>query len=84
MSTKLTGTITRKDDHTTVVKVGRTIKHPIYRKSFTISKKFHAKNPDNLGQVGDTATIVETRPVSKLIHFKVVSVVANNKIKAEL
>jgi small subunit ribosomal protein S17 len=84
MSTKLTGTIIKQNEHSTVVQVCRTIKHPIYRKSFRVSKKHHAANPDHLGQVGDTATIVETRPMSKLIHFKVTSVIANHKTKAEL
>ena len=84
MSTKLTGTIVKENEHFIVVQIDRTVKHPIYRKSFTVSKKHHAANPDKLGQVGDTATIIETRPISKLIHFKVVSVVANHKNKAEL
>ena len=53
-------------DKTAVVKVEERKKHPLYGKMITQSKKFHAHDENNTAGVGDTVTIMETRPLSKL------------------
>ena len=56
---------------TATVAVSRFVKHPKYKKYLKISKKYKAH--DEAGhKVGDMVTIVETRPISKDKHFKVV------------
>ncbi|MCA9352277.1 30S ribosomal protein S17 [Patescibacteria group bacterium] len=59
-------------DKTVVVEVGRFVKHPKYKKFYTISKKYHAHDERNQYKVGDVVEIVETRPISKKKSFTVV------------
>ena len=56
---------------TAVVKVDRYVKNAKYKKYFVRSKKYLAHDPGNAAQVGDTVTIVATRPISKLKSFKI-------------
>lgn len=59
---------------TAVVKVQRTAKHPLYKKQIKKTTKFKAH--DELGvKVGQKVKIVETKPISKDVHFKVTEVV---------
>ena len=70
-----TGTVVKtamKD--TATVRVDRYVKNVKYKKYFVRSKKFLAHDPGNSAKVGDTVTIVATRPLSKLKRFKVASV----------
>ena len=64
--------ISNKMVKTAVVEVKRQKIHPLYRKRLTIKKKYHVH--DEIGvKVGDWVKFVETRPISKLKHFVVVS-----------
>jgi small subunit ribosomal protein S17 len=66
-------------DKTCVVKVSDRKRHPLYGKMMTHSTKFHAHDENNECQVGDTVTIMETRPVSKLKHWRLVEIVEKAK-----
>ena len=78
MSTKankktLRGTVVSdKMDKTVVVEVGRFVKHPKYKKFYTISKKYHAHDENNQYKIGDEVEIVEVNPISKKKSFAVV------------
>lgn len=63
--------ISTKMDKTAIVSVQRFIKHEKYKKYLKISKKFKAHDEDNSAVVGTEVTIVETRPMSKDKHFKI-------------
>lgn len=54
---------------TATVQVDRYVKNAKYKKYFVRSKKFLAHNPGNTAKVGDTVTIVASRPISKLKSF---------------
>lgn len=54
---------------TATVRVDRYVKNAKYKKFMVRSKKFLAHNPGNAAQVGDTVTIVATRPISKTKSF---------------
>ncbi len=56
---------------TATVRVNRYVKNAKYKKYFVRSKKYLAHDPGNTAQVGDTVTIVATRPVSKLKRFAI-------------
>lgn len=56
---------------TATVRVDRYVKHPKYKKYFVRSKKYLAHDPDNTAKVGDTVTIVATRPLSKMKRFAI-------------
>ncbi len=59
-------------DKTVVVEVGRFVKHPKYKKFYTVSKKYHAHDEKNQYKIGDVIEIVETKPISKKKSFVVV------------
>lgn len=59
-------------DKTVVVEVGRFVKHPKYKKFYTISKKYHAHDEKNQYKIGDVVEIIETRPISKKKSFIVI------------
>ena len=70
----LSGTICKATSKkTVVVEVERTFKHPIYKKYIKRSKKYHAHDETDALRVGDKVMIEETRPISKLKTWKVVS-----------
>ncbi|MDP4128141.1 MAG: 30S ribosomal protein S17 [Bacillota bacterium] len=57
--------VSDKMDKTVVVSVEITERHPIYKKTFTSTKKYKAHDENNEARVGDTVTIMETRHLSK-------------------
>ena len=70
----LRGTICKATNKkTVVVEVERTFKHPMYKKYIKRSKKYHAHDETDSLRVGDKVMIEETRPISKLKTWKVVS-----------
>ena len=72
--TVLAGVVTSAAmDKTVVVKVTRFVKHPKYQKFQTLTKKYKAHDEGNTAKVGDKVEIVETRPISKDKHFKLVT-----------
>jgi len=56
---------------TATVRVDRYVKNAKYKKYFVRSKKYLAHDPGNTVKVGDTVTIVATRPISKLKRFAI-------------
>jgi len=66
-------------EKTCVVKVEERKKHPMYGKMITQSKKFHAHDENNEAGVGDTVEIMETRPLSKLKHWRLLNIVEKAK-----
>ena len=69
----LTGQIVSdKTDKTVVVKVERRVKHPLYGKIITRSKKYHAHDEGNEYREGETVRIEECAPLSKLKSWRVI------------
>ncbi len=63
----LTGTVVSSNaNKTIVVKVTRRVKHKLYKKIISLSKKYHAHDENNNYKTGDSVRIVETKPISKL------------------
>jgi len=62
----LSGKVTsNKSNKTITVLVERKIKHPLYGKYVTRSKKYHAHDESNYYTIGDHVVIEECRPISK-------------------
>ncbi|MBI2415708.1 MAG: 30S ribosomal protein S17 [Candidatus Kerfeldbacteria bacterium] len=59
-------------DKTIVVKVSRVRTHPMYKKRFTVTKKFKVHDEKNQFKVGDTVEFVECRPISKDKKWRVI------------
>ncbi|HCD17216.1 MAG: 30S ribosomal protein S17 [Rhizobiales bacterium TMED83] len=70
----LQGTVVSdKGDKTVVVNVERRFTDPVMKKTVRKSKRYHAHDETNDIKVGETVTIRECRPVSKLKSWEVVS-----------
>ena len=67
--------VSDKADKTITVKVETYKMNPIYKKRVKYSKKYAAHDEKNVAGVGDTVRIVETRPLSKTKHFRLVEVI---------
>ena len=71
--------VSAANDKTIVVSVAERKLHPVYKKMMTTTKKFHAHDENNEAGVGDTVTIMETRPLSKMKRWRLVEI--NEKAK---
>jgi small subunit ribosomal protein S17 len=60
----------KKTDKTIVVTEHVRLTHPLYRKQYTVTKRFMAHDENNEAQEGDKVVIIETRPISARKHFK--------------
>lgn len=70
----LSGTVVSSNtDKTIVVKVTRRVKHKLYKKIISLSKKYHAHDEDNTFKVGDNVKIIESKPISKLKSWVVMN-----------
>ena len=71
-----TGTVVSdKMEKTIVVSVDTFGVHPIYKKRVKKSSKFHVHDENNTAKVGDVVRFMETRPLSKTVHYVLVEVV---------
>lgn len=57
---------------TVVVSVTHEFRHPLYKKTVKRMHRFSVHNEGKQLAIGDQVTIVETRPISKRKHFKIV------------
>lgn len=64
--------VSDKMKDTVVVLVENYKKHPKYQKFIKRSKKFKAHDAGNTAKVGDKVQIVETKPISKDKHFRLI------------
>ena len=63
--------VSDKGDKTVVVKVERTLLHPLLKKPVRRSKRYHAHDETNAYKTGDIARIIECAPKSKLKTWEV-------------
>lgn len=72
----ITGVVTSdKMDKTIVVAVNEKKNHPLYGKGSKFTRKFKAHDENNDAHIGDTVEIMETRTLSKEVHFRLVRVI---------
>lgn len=82
MAKMITGIVSsKKTDKTIVVTERVRLSHPLYRKQYTVTKKFMAHDENNEAQEGDKVVIVETRPISSRKHFKLDRVLEKAGVK---
>ena len=88
MAKTFVGTVSSAaSDKTIVVTVNSSKTHPIYRKQYTVSKKFMAHDEKNEAKVGDRVSIEETRPLSARKRFalkKILEKAAVQHVEAEV
>jgi len=65
MAKVLVGTVTSDKPNKTIIVTIRARKtHPLYRKQYTVSRKFAAHDETNQAKLGDKVSIIESRPLS--------------------
>lgn len=68
--------VSTKMQNSIVVEVERVNVHPIYKKRYTVKKKFYAHDAEGIAEEGQTVKIQETRPISKLKRWKLIEIMA--------
>lgn len=71
--------VSNKMEKTIVVAVRWKEKHPIYGKFVNKTRKFHAHDENNECGIGDTVRIMETRPLSKTVRWRLTQIVERAK-----
>ncbi|HYA21379.1 MAG TPA: 30S ribosomal protein S17 [Burkholderiales bacterium] len=72
--------VSDKMDKTVTVLVERKVRHPLYGKIITRSKKYHAHDDKNEFHEGDVVLIEECRPVSKTKTWRVSKLIEKARI----
>lgn len=76
MALVLTGIVSSdKADKTITVTVTSRQTHPLYKKQYSVSRKYMAHDPKNEAHLGDKVTIKEVRPISKNKSWTLVEIV---------
>lgn len=74
MSRTLTGTVVNNAmDKTVKVAVKRSVRHPLYKKQYVVTKTYLAHDQDNTCEIGQMVTLSESNPISKRKRWTVVS-----------
>ena len=63
----------------TVVAIKTKVRHPLYGKMVNRTRKFKAHDENNECGIGDTVKIMETRPLSKDKHWRLVEIIEKAK-----
>lgn len=67
--------VSDKGDKTIIVAIERLVQHRLYKRIVRRTKKLYAHDEQNDAHVGDTVEVMETRPLSKTKHWRLVRVV---------
>ena len=71
--------VSDKMDKTIVVAISERVKHPLYKKIVSRTKKFKAHDEHNECGIGDKVLIAETRPLSKDKCWRLVEIIEKAK-----
>ena len=71
--------VSNKMDKTIVVAIENRVKHPLYKKVVKSTYKLKAHDENNECNIGDTAEVMETRPLSKDKRWRLVEIVERAK-----
>ena len=66
--------LSKSGDKSIVVQSERRRVHPEYGKVVRVFKKYHAHDERNEAKVGDQVEIAECRPLSRLKHWRLVTI----------
>jgi small subunit ribosomal protein S17 len=82
MAKMIIGTVaSKKTDKTIVVQEHVRMTHPLYRKQYTVTKRFMAHDENNEAQEGDKVAIIECRPLSARKRFTLDRVIEKGGVR---
>ena len=67
--------VSARMEKSAVVKVQRTIQHPLYKRTMKQTKKYKIHEEANVCQVGDRIKLIECKPISKDKCWRLLEVV---------
>lgn len=71
--------VSDKMDKTVVVEIRTRVRHPLYGKIMNRTTKLKAHDEKNECGVGDRVLVMETRPLSREKHWRVVEIIEKAK-----
>ena len=71
--------VSDKMDKTIVVAIQDNVRHPKYGKIIKRTVKIHAHDAENACGIGDTVSVMETRPLSATKRWRLVEIVEKAK-----
>ena len=71
--------VSDKMNKTVVVAISRVVRHPFYQKVMRRVTTLKAHDEKNECKVGDRVRLIETRPISKEKHWRVVQIVERGR-----
>ncbi len=77
--TRVGKVVSDKMDKTVVVAIHDNVRHPLYKKIVKRTIKFKAHDEQNACGIGDKVLVMETRPLSKDKHWRVVEIIEKAK-----
>ena len=77
--TRVGTVVSDKMDKTIVVEIKERVRHPLYGKIMNRTSKLKAHDENNDCGIGDTVRVMETRPLSKEKHWRLVEIVEKAK-----
>ena len=77
--TRIGVVVSDKMDKTIVVAIRTRVKHPLYGKIMNRTNNVKAHDEENQCGIGDTVKIMETRPLSKDKHWRLVEIIEKAK-----
>lgn len=77
--TRTGSVVSDKMDKTVVVAIKDSVKHPLYKKIIKRTIKLKAHDEKNECGIGDKVEVMETRPLSKDKHWRVINIIEKAK-----
>lgn len=71
--------VSDKMDKTIVVRIDRTMKHPLYERIVRSYSKLYAHDETNEAKAGDIVRVMETRPLSVTKRWRLIEIVEKAK-----
>ena len=71
--------VSDKMDTTAVVAILDNVKHPVYGKVVKRTVKIHVRDEKNECGIGDKVSVMETRPLSKTVRWRLVEIIEKAK-----
>ncbi|MBP5255705.1 MAG: 30S ribosomal protein S17 [Clostridia bacterium] len=77
--TRVGTVVSNKMEKTIVVAIADNVKHPKYGKVIKRTIKIHARDEKNECGVGDRVEVMETRPLSKTVRWRLANIIEKAK-----
>ena len=77
--TRIGVVVSDKMDKTIVVAIRTRVKHPLYGKIMNRTNRIKVHDEENQCGIGDTVKIMETRPLSRDKHWRLVEIIEKAK-----